>query len=103
MSVNPYRPLDIYTEDYVERYRGKEVFERPPHVYAVADAAYHDMNRLKRNSSIVITGMHAHPPLWAKAHALYTYQCAIVHNYARISPFRVYVVCEYSNVKLYLI
>ncbi len=57
VSVNPYRQMDIYTDDYLERYRGKEVFERPPHVYAVADAAYHDMNRLKKDSCVVITGM----------------------------------------------
>lgn len=56
VSVNPYRQLDIYTDEYVERYRNKEVFERPPHVYSVADSAYHDMNRLKRDSCIVITG-----------------------------------------------
>ena len=69
MSVNPYRQLDIYTDDYLERYRGKEVFERPPHVYAVADAAYHDMNRLKKDSCIVITGT-------AKSHCI-----ASVYNY----------------------
>ena len=56
MSVNPYRTVDIYNEEYVEKYRGREVYERPPHIFAVADSAYHDMARLGKDSCIVITG-----------------------------------------------
>ena len=56
VSVNPYRFLDIYNDDYVEEYRGREHYERPPHIFAVADAAYHDMKRLQKDSCIVITG-----------------------------------------------
>ena len=63
MSVNPYRFLDIYNDDYVEEYRGREHYERPPHIFAVADAAYHDMKRLQKDSCIVITGEHGVAPL----------------------------------------
>lgn len=56
VSVNPYRFVDIYNDDYVEEYRGREHYERPPHIFAVADAAYHDMKRLQKDSCIVITG-----------------------------------------------
>lgn len=54
--MNPYRFVDIYNDDYVEEYRGREHYERPPHIFAVADAAYHDMKRLQKDSCIVITG-----------------------------------------------
>lgn len=56
VSVNPYRFLDIYNDEFVEEYRGRETYERPPHIFAVADAAYHDMKRLQTDSCIVITG-----------------------------------------------
>ena len=56
VSVNPYRPLDIYNDDYVAEYMGKEPYERPPHIYAVAESAYHDMKRLRKDSLIIISG-----------------------------------------------
>ncbi|CAH2216927.1 jg2416 [Pararge aegeria aegeria] len=38
VSVNPYKNLDIYGQQHMAQYRGREMFEVPPHVYAVADA-----------------------------------------------------------------
>ncbi|CAG9125712.1 unnamed protein product [Plutella xylostella] len=38
VSVNPYKTLDIYGAATMMQYRGREMFEVPPHVYAVADA-----------------------------------------------------------------
>lgn len=56
ISVNPYRRVDIYNDDVVDEYRGKELYERPPHIFALADATYIDMRRLHADSCIVITG-----------------------------------------------
>ena len=56
VSVNPYCNLDIYNDTYVMEYMGKEPYERPPHIYAVAESAYHDMKRLIKDSCIVISG-----------------------------------------------
>ena len=56
VSVNPYKTLDIYNDTYVKEYMGKEPYERPPHIYAVAESAYHDMKRLCKDSCIVISG-----------------------------------------------
>eukprot|EP00731_Ephydatia_muelleri_P007152 Em0003g1400a len=56
VSVNPYKLSDIYNDEYVEEYRGRELQERPPHIFALADAAYRDMKRLTADSCIVITG-----------------------------------------------
>ena len=58
LSVNPYRTLDIYNDKYVMEYMGKEPYERPPHIYAVAESAYHDMKRLRKDSCIVISGQY---------------------------------------------
>ncbi|ESN98581.1 hypothetical protein HELRODRAFT_192996 [Helobdella robusta] len=56
VSVNPYRPLPIFDKSYVDMYRGREIYERPPHIFAVADAAYKAMKRRNKNTCIVISG-----------------------------------------------
>ena len=57
VSINPYRELDIYNDKTVEEYRNREIFERPPHVFALADAAFQDMKWRQKNACIVISGL----------------------------------------------
>lgn len=56
VAVNPYRMLDLYGPPAVERYRGRELYERPPHLFALADAAYKAMKRRAKDTCIVISG-----------------------------------------------
>lgn len=56
VSVNPYRNMNIYGQDFVNEYRGREIFERPPHIFAIADAAYKTMKRSSKDTCIVISG-----------------------------------------------
>ncbi|XP_071495589.1 unconventional myosin-Id-like [Diadema antillarum] len=56
VSINPYRTVDIYGKGYVDDYRGREIYERPPHIFAIADAAYKSMKRRARDTCIVISG-----------------------------------------------
>jgi hypothetical protein len=41
--VNPYKRFPIYTTRTVQLYRGKRRNEVPPHIFAIAEGAYHAM------------------------------------------------------------
>lgn len=56
VSVNPYREMDIYGKESIEAYRGRELYENPPHLYSVSDAAYKAMKRRAKDTCIVISG-----------------------------------------------
>ncbi|KAI7864312.1 P-loop containing nucleoside triphosphate hydrolase protein [Spinellus fusiger] len=56
ISVNPFKDLGIYSETVLNGYRGKNLLEMPPHVFAIAEASYHHMNSYKENQCIIISG-----------------------------------------------
>ncbi|KAG8446971.1 hypothetical protein GDO86_014423 [Hymenochirus boettgeri] len=56
VSVNPYKNLPIYGKETIEQYKGRELYERPPHLFSIADAAYKAMKRRCKDTCIVISG-----------------------------------------------
>ncbi|GLV32974.1 Myosin 31DF [Carabus blaptoides fortunei] len=56
VSVNPYRTMNIYGPDYVKVYKGRELFENPPHIFAIADSAHKIMKQQGKDTCIVISG-----------------------------------------------
>lgn len=56
ISVNPYRAMNIYGNEFISKYKGRELFENPPHIYAVADAAYRVLRQQNMNTCIMISG-----------------------------------------------
>uniref|UniRef100_A0A8C8ISU8 Myosin motor domain-containing protein n=1 Tax=Oncorhynchus tshawytscha TaxID=74940 RepID=A0A8C8ISU8_ONCTS len=56
VSVNPYKELDIYSKKQMDIYMGVNFFELPPHIYALADNAYHTMMAEANNHFILISG-----------------------------------------------
>ncbi|XP_039296527.1 unconventional myosin ID isoform X2 [Nilaparvata lugens] len=56
ISVNPYRQLNIYGQENITKYKGREMFENPPHVYAIADSAHRAMKQKGSDTCIVISG-----------------------------------------------
>ncbi|MEQ2184706.1 Unconventional myosin-Ic [Goodea atripinnis] len=56
VSVNPYKDLEIYTKNHMERYRGVNFYEVSPHIYAVSDNAYRSMRTERKDQCILISG-----------------------------------------------
>ncbi|GAB7356705.1 hypothetical protein MBLNU459_g7411t1 [Dothideomycetes sp. NU459] len=56
VSVNPFRDLGIYTDKVLDSYKGKNRLEVPPHVFAIAESSYYNMNAYKENQCIIISG-----------------------------------------------
>ena len=56
LAVNPFKFFPIYNPKYVKMYQNKRLGDLPPHIFAIADAAFHTMLRSKKNQCIVISG-----------------------------------------------
>eukprot|EP00049_Salpingoeca_infusionum_P025924 m.22679 g.22679 ORF g.22679 m.22679 type:complete len:2193 (-) comp8407_c0_seq1:205-6783(-) len=56
VAVNPYMVLKIYDADTMEKYKGTKLGDLPPHIFAIADAAYTMMRRERRDQCCVISG-----------------------------------------------
>uniref|UniRef100_A0A665V4C3 Myosin IXA n=1 Tax=Echeneis naucrates TaxID=173247 RepID=A0A665V4C3_ECHNA len=54
--INPFKFLPIYNPKYVKMYDNHTLGDLEPHIYAVADVAYHTMLQRQRNQCIVISG-----------------------------------------------
>uniref|UniRef100_A0A3P9LL37 Myosin IXAa n=1 Tax=Oryzias latipes TaxID=8090 RepID=A0A3P9LL37_ORYLA len=56
IGINPFKFLPIYNPKYVKMYDNHTLGDLEPHIYAVADVAYHAMLQRQRNQCIVISG-----------------------------------------------
>ncbi|XP_060516918.1 myosin-I heavy chain-like [Cylas formicarius] len=63
VAVNPYKDIDIYSQEYVTKYHRRKMSELEPHVFALAEAAYNSLQmgsptpgRQHKNQSLVISG-----------------------------------------------
>ncbi|XP_017474777.1 PREDICTED: myosin-IA isoform X1 [Rhagoletis zephyria] len=56
VSMNPYRQMNIYGPETIKTYKGRELFENPPHIFAIADAAYKILKQRHQDTCILISG-----------------------------------------------
>ena len=61
IAVNPFANLQhLYGAHMMDQYKGADLGELSPHVYAIADSAYRQMRKENKGQSILVcTGMHA--------------------------------------------
>ncbi|XP_043241849.1 myosin-IIIa-like, partial [Amphibalanus amphitrite] len=56
IAVNPFSDVNIYGEKEQRLYRSLRKADGPPHIYGVADAAYHAMLHQRQHQCVVISG-----------------------------------------------
>jgi len=56
VAVNPYCPLPIYSNEYINMYKGRSREDTKPHIFAVADEAFRNLVDENENQSILVTG-----------------------------------------------
>ncbi|EFJ44389.1 type XI myosin heavy chain MyoA [Volvox carteri f. nagariensis] len=57
IAINPFTSLPhLYGEHMMNQYRGVEIGDYAPHVYAIADAAYRQMRKEMKGQSILVSG-----------------------------------------------
>lgn len=48
IAVNPFKYYPVYNPKYVGLYQNRRLGDLPPHIFAIADAAYHTMLQERR-------------------------------------------------------
>lgn len=56
VAINPYEELPIYGNDTIMAYRGQSMGDLDPHIFAVSEEAYTQMERESQNQSIIVSG-----------------------------------------------
>lgn len=56
ISVNPFQDLGIYTQENLNKYKGKNRLEVPPHVFAIAETMYYHLKSYGENQCVIISG-----------------------------------------------
>ena len=61
VAINPYQNLPLYTDAIIQQYRNKRRDENPPHLFAVTERAWINMQDERENQSILITFVEFEP------------------------------------------
>ena len=78
IAINPFAALPhLYGAHMMDQYRGVDLGDIAPHVYAIADAAYRQMRKEMRGQSILVSDARTHMGSNLPSHAVV---CAAIRN-----------------------
>ncbi|KAK2885172.1 hypothetical protein Q8A73_021646 [Channa argus] len=104
LSINPFKPINIYTEELRQKYQGKGQHRNPPHVYAIADAAFKQSQASTQEQCIIISGQSGSGKTEAtKLIVQYLSSMYKERNYNLQQPIEVFPILEsFGNAKTIL-
>ncbi|KAL5257243.1 hypothetical protein ACHWQZ_G012247 [Mnemiopsis leidyi] len=56
VAINPYCDVHLYGNEMIWAYKGQQIGQLDPHIYAISEDAYSEMKTLGRNQSIIVSG-----------------------------------------------
>ena len=56
IAVNPFRFFPMYNPKFINAYNNRNLGSLPPHIFAIADVAFHRMLRERKSQCVVISG-----------------------------------------------
>ncbi|XP_063674176.1 unconventional myosin-Va-like isoform X5 [Bolinopsis microptera] len=56
VAVNPYCDVQLYGNEMIWAYKGQQIGQLDPHIYAISEDAYSEMKTMGRNQSIIVSG-----------------------------------------------
>ncbi|XP_068136681.1 unconventional myosin-VIIb isoform X2 [Hyperolius riggenbachi] len=56
VAVNPYDELPLYSREHIQMYRNRRIGKLPPHIFALADSCFFNMQKNNSDQCCVISG-----------------------------------------------
>jgi len=57
LSVNPFKEIrDLYSEQQIGQYRGRYIYENPPHIFGLAEDTYRSLCHEAEDQCVIISG-----------------------------------------------
>ena len=56
LALNPFKSLPIYSEETMAAYKAQSLGRQPPHVYAIAEAAYQRLAKTGQSQAVIVSG-----------------------------------------------
>jgi len=57
VAVNPYKKIEgLFNPTTMNEYRGRQMYEVPPHIYSLSNDVYRNLMRNKTNQCVIISG-----------------------------------------------
>ena len=73
ISINPYKNLDIYGDNIIDKYKNEKCLE--PHIFNTIKLAYNNLIKNKKNQSILVSGLSGSGK---------TYACKLMMKYLAV-------------------